>query len=166
MYNIGDLIIYSAHGICEIDDICEKTIAGVTKNYYVMHPLDNSHKLTISTPVDNERVIMKELIHEDDAQTLLYSFKKPGKLWIDNPNLRNQKYQEIVSKGNRLEIAKIINTLMRRQIEVELEGKKFYEQDKKLLIGLQNILFKELAIKLNMTSEEVHEKVVTFIQQK
>ena len=31
MYNIGDLMIYSAHGICRVDDICEKTISGITK---------------------------------------------------------------------------------------------------------------------------------------
>ncbi|MEH7306801.1 CarD family transcriptional regulator [Neobacillus drentensis] len=51
MFNNGDLVIYSAHGICKIDDICEKTIAGMTKTYYELHPLDHNHQLTISVPV-------------------------------------------------------------------------------------------------------------------
>ena len=34
MFNIGDMIIYSAHGVSKIDNICEKTFANVTRNYY------------------------------------------------------------------------------------------------------------------------------------
>ncbi|HEY2420003.1 MAG TPA: CarD family transcriptional regulator, partial [Neobacillus sp.] len=61
MLNIGELIIYSGHGICKVDDICDKTYLGNTKTYYVLHPLVNSHQLTISTPVDNEKVTMTRL---------------------------------------------------------------------------------------------------------
>lgn len=31
MFNIGDLVVYSPHGICRVDDICEKTILGEKK---------------------------------------------------------------------------------------------------------------------------------------
>ncbi|OCA89290.1 CarD family transcriptional regulator [Bacillus sp. FJAT-27225] len=166
MYDIGDLIIYSAHGICKIEDICDKTISGKTKKYYVMHPLENNHKLTISTPVDNEKVIMKKLVPKEDAKLLIDSFKGEGKKWIDNPNMRSQKYNELVATGNRLEIAKIINTLMRMQMKVESEGKKFYEQDRKLLGSLQSILFKELAISLNTTFENIHQTVLRQIEKR
>ena len=60
MFDIGDLIIYSAQGICHIDDICKKTYAGVTRNYYILHPVHNS-KLKISTPVDNNKLTMLKL---------------------------------------------------------------------------------------------------------
>ncbi|MDQ6596090.1 CarD family transcriptional regulator [Bacillus salipaludis] len=43
MFNIGDLIIYSGHGICRVDDICEKTVSGITRTYYVLHPMENNH---------------------------------------------------------------------------------------------------------------------------
>ena len=39
MFNVGDIIIHSAHGLCEIDDICEKTYGDTTRTYYVLHPL-------------------------------------------------------------------------------------------------------------------------------
>ncbi|MEC1526197.1 CarD family transcriptional regulator, partial [Neobacillus niacini] len=48
MYHIGDLVIYSAHGICKINDICNKTVSGITRSYYVLHPMENKHHLTIS----------------------------------------------------------------------------------------------------------------------
>lgn len=48
MFNIGDVVIYSAHGISKIDNICEKTFSNVTKTYYELHPLKQAN-LMIST---------------------------------------------------------------------------------------------------------------------
>ena len=62
MFNVGDLIIYSTHGICQIDEVCEKTVLGVSRHYYVLHPLEDA-KLTISTPVDNDKVVMMKVVN-------------------------------------------------------------------------------------------------------
>ncbi|WP_161487140.1 CarD family transcriptional regulator [Neobacillus mesonae] len=43
MFSIGDVIIYSVHGLSRVDDICEKTIANVTRTYYALHPLEQSN---------------------------------------------------------------------------------------------------------------------------
>ena len=40
MFNIGDVVMYSAHGVSKIDNICEKTYSNVTKTYYELHPLE------------------------------------------------------------------------------------------------------------------------------
>ncbi|WP_066072559.1 CarD family transcriptional regulator [Neobacillus soli] len=163
MFTIGDLIIYSAHGICRVDDICEKTVSGITRPYYVLHPMENNHQLTISTPVDNDKVVMLELIHQEEANEILKSFKYPGMEWVDNPNIRFKLYSDIISTGERKEIAIIVNTLMRKKIEAELHEKKLYEQDRKLLNTTQNILFKELALSLDTTFEEINELVIRLI---
>jgi CarD family transcriptional regulator len=159
MFNVGDLIIYSGHGICKVDDICEKSYAGITKNYYVLHPLENSQQLTISTPVDTESVVMVGLINKDEAEEILYSFQAPGINWIEKPNFRFQVYNDIIKTGNRKEIAKVVNTLIQKKHDLQTNGKKLYEQDNKLLIKIQNILFKELAISLNTSYEEISAKI-------
>lgn len=164
MFNVGDLVIYSVHGICHIDYICEKTYLDVTRNYYVLHPLQDS-KLTISTPVDNDKVTMLELIHRDEAEEILESFKQPGISWIELGNQRTQIYYEIVRTGNRKEICKIVNTLMRKKHESEINGKKLNEPDNKLLAFVQNILFTELARSLNTTFEAIHEKTTRLISE-
>jgi CarD family transcriptional regulator len=68
-------------------------------------------------------------------------------------------YPEIVNTGNRMDIAKVANTLLRKKQELESEGRKFFVQDSRLLTTIQNILFKELAIALNTSSEAISEKV-------
>lgn len=112
MFNVGELIIYSAQGICRVDDICEKTYAGVTKKYYVLHPLNNRN-LKISTPVDNNKVTMMELMDRNKAERILESFGMPGIDWIDNNSYRNQAYTEILKQGNPMEISMVANTLIR-----------------------------------------------------
>ncbi|ASN06413.1 CarD family transcriptional regulator [Virgibacillus necropolis] len=165
MFTIGDLIIYSAHGICKIDDICEKTVSGVTKTYYVLHPMENNQHLTISTPVNNDKVVMLELIHKEEANEILEAFKGPGIEWNDKANMRLHLYSDIVNTGNRKEIMKVVNTLMRKKAEAELNERKLYEQDRKLLNTTQDILFKELAISLNTTYDKINEMVVRLINK-
>jgi CarD family transcriptional regulator len=91
MFNIGDLIIYSVHGICCIDDICEKTFMGVTRDYYILHPIQDS-KLTISTPVENNKVIMLEIIDRNEAEEIIESFKLTGISWIEISSNRAETY--------------------------------------------------------------------------
>lgn len=162
MFNVGDLIIYSAHSICHIDDICEKTYFGDSRNYYVLHPLKDT-KLTISTPVDNNKAVMLEIIQQDEAEEILNSFKQPGISWIEKSHQRFQIYSDIINSGNRKEISKIINTLMRKKYEVEMNQKKLYDRDHQLLTFTQNILFAELALSLHTTFEEIVEKVTRLI---
>jgi CarD family transcriptional regulator len=165
MFNLGELIIYSGHGICKVDDICDKTYSGKTKTYYVLHPLENNHKLTISIPIDNEKVAMSKLMKRDEAEEILESFKLPGVDWVENNHTRIQLFHNIVKTGNRKEIAKVANTLTRKKYELEMKERKFGEQDNHLLTAIQNILFKELAITLSTTLDTIFDEVNRLIKE-
>lgn len=162
MFNKGDMMIYSSHGICLVDDICSNRFQGVEKDYYVLHPISD-RKLTISIPVDNESVTMLELIDKEEAENIIDSFRKPGRSWIEIINERNQIYAETVKTGNRKDIAAIVNTLMRRKYSTEKAGRKFSDKDKKLLNVVQGILFTELAISLGTTFDVVNERVTAIL---
>jgi len=82
MFNIGELIIYSAHGICRVDDIFEQIIGGKKRNYYKLHPVDDS-SLSISVPVESDKVAMLQLVNKEEAEELLESFREPGEEWIE-----------------------------------------------------------------------------------
>ncbi len=156
MFNIGDTIIYSSHGLCQIDGISEKTFSGVTKTYYVLHPLNNE-KLEISTPVDNKTI--STLMEKEEAKEILNLFTQPGIEWIEKGNQRTQNYSAIAKKGDRKEMSKVINTLLIKKHELENNDKKFPEQDRKLLVSIESILFSELALSLNTSTEEISEKI-------
>lgn len=163
MFKVGDLIIYSIHGICRVDDICEKIFQDVRKDYYILHPIEDN-KLTISAPVDSDKINMLEIITEKEAEEVLESFKQPGIQWIDVDTIRNREYSEIVKRGNRREIVQIFNTLLKVKNKVEDNGRKFYGNDKELFNNIQKILFGELAIALDSSLEEIDKRVMNIIK--
>lgn len=166
MFKIGDQIIYSAHGICTIDDICEETVSGVTKNYYKLHPMGDKNRLTISTPVDNDKVVMLALLDKKEALEIMESFKSPGIDWIEDSRARLQKYTGLMNSGDRQGIAKLVNTLIRKKIEAKEQEKKMYEKDHKIFNGAQTILFHELALALATTFEEVNLKATRLVKER
>ena len=163
MFHVGDLIIYSAHGVCQIDDICEKTFAGITRNYYTVHPLEGNH-LSISIPVNQETEAILKILSREEAEAIVESFQRPGIAWIEKNNTRVQTYHNIINTSQRQDIADIVNTLMKKKLDVELHDKKFNNSDHKLLAPVQKILFQELAIALDTTYEDVLERVNKSIQ--
>lgn len=163
MFKVGDLIIYSIHGICRVDDICEKIFQDVRKDYYILHPIEDN-KLTISAPVDSDKINMLEIITEKEAEEVLESFKQPGIQWIDVDTIRNREYSEIVKRGNRREIVQVFNTLLKVKNNVEGNGRKFYGNDKDLFNNIQKILFGELAIALNSSFDEINKRVMNIIK--
>lgn len=158
MFKVGDLVIYATHGICEIDDISEKTMADVTQDYYELHPLDDP-SLKISMPVDRAKTVMQRIIKEKEARQLAKLFKQPAMRWIENNNQRANSFNAIIRKGDREEIAKVANTLLRRKRLLEMNDKKLSNRDTNILNTIQNNLFNEMAISLDMSYEAVEQKL-------
>jgi CarD family transcriptional regulator len=158
MFKVGELVVYSVHGVCEIDDICEKTYGGKTRTYYVLHPIDDL-KLRINIPVKNSKVVILKMLDKTDAEKLMESFSGPGVDWIDDVKQRNKQYKNAVQSGDREEITKIAITLMRKSHEAKINKKHISDHDKKLLSKIKTILFEELALALNTTNEAIEERV-------
>lgn len=165
MPQVGDLTIYQEHGICRVDDICDKTYGGKTREYYVLRPIENSQDLTINLPVENNKKMLSKLIDRDEAEAVLESFHSEGIKWIDQNSQRKQRYTKKINSGDRFEAAKVANTLLRKKKEVEADGKKFYKNDEEMLKSIKNILFKEIALALDLTEAAVQRKINKIIAE-
>lgn len=165
MFNVGDLIIYSTHGVCKISDICERDFRGETREYYVLHPVEEPN-LSISVPVNSEQVVMLDIMEKDEANSVLKSFEEPGIEWIEDAKQRNKKYNTMINSGDRDKIIKIANTLMRKQQEAKVNKARMYDQDKKMLEYIQRIMFQELAASLETTVEKIIARINDIIPTK
>ncbi|MUV37000.1 hypothetical protein JNUCC1_00806 [Lentibacillus sp. JNUCC-1] len=159
MLQTGDLAIYSTHGICRIDEICDKTYAGKTRTYYVLRPIENSSNLTAHIPVENGKTLLRNLIGKAEAKEVLQSFHSEGIEWIERPQKRALVYGKMINTGSRLDIAKLANTLIRKRNEIEDDGKKLNESDRQLLMDIKNIFFREIAFALNTNVDDITKKV-------
>ncbi|MFJ7731803.1 CarD family transcriptional regulator [Lysinibacillus sp. NPDC097231] len=160
MYNVGDVVIYSSHGLCSIEDICEQTFNDITKTYYVLKP-QNEPQLFIRIPVDNSQKRLRDIIKKEEALNILHSFTSPGVEWIEQSTHRLRFHLEIIKSGNRQKQANLLNTLLRKKLEYSATEKKFPNQEEKLLKSLQDTIFSEFSIALNKSSDEIYEYVLT-----
>lgn len=79
-----------------------------------------------------------EIISLEGANEIMEAFKLPGIEWIELASYRSQAYSDIVKNGNRIEISKVANTLIRKEHETQLKGKKMNGQDTNLLNNIKN----------------------------
>lgn len=161
MFNIGDLVVYSTHGVCQIDDIYEQTIIGETREYYKLHPVENEQHLTINAPVNGKGISIMKLMDEHEAKAVLQIFRQPTN---EDVNIQPATYTKLVDEGNRQEIASIINTLLRKKVEVEEENKKLNGRDRDLLRTAKSALFTELSISLDTSIEKINNKISKMVR--
>ncbi|MCW1927779.1 CarD family transcriptional regulator [Bhargavaea beijingensis] len=155
MFEIGDVVIYSEHGLCKIDDICKKDLFGETRLYYVLHPI-GEQTLKISTPVDGKKKRLMRTMNRKEAEELMDVFGSRGIDWVENPKQRARAYQSLVQSGDRQKIAEVTGALMDKKLNTD---QKIYDQDRKLLNHVQTILFRELSMALGISVEDVANQV-------
>lgn len=158
MFKIGELVVYPTHGLCQIDDITERDFRGEVRSYYVLHPKKDS-SLTINVPVGSDKVLMLKTLTKVEALEILKLFNEPGMEWIPDVRQRQRKYSNMINSGDRRDICKIANTLLRKSNEAADNDKKLYEQDRKMLANIEEILFNELASALDTTMEDISKKI-------
>lgn len=159
MFQVGDLMIYSSHGMCRVEDICDKTINGVTKKYYVLLPIESNYKMTIMTPVDNDKVSMLELLKLAEAEEIMTTFSGPGMEWTEHPTQRHRQFVQFINGGNRQDIAKVITAYLHREAEPKATQNRLHDNDKKLLENARRILFKELSACYKCSTDEIVRRV-------
>jgi len=162
MFSIGDKVFYGAHGVCIIDDIQELTFSGQRKNYYILH---SYHDVSIKLyhPVEAKDSKLSPITTKEAAQVILETFKNPPDVWHSRMNERTQHYQKVIESKNHIQIAQMINTIIRKKLELEKEDKTLPSQDLQMLEQVTSLFSEELALSFNLTAKQVMDKVEKII---
>lgn len=151
MYRKGEYVVYR-HDVCIIKDIKENETTGNT--YYVMSPVDDE-SLIINTPVENKMGFLRDIISNDEARKLIEKIPKIAPIeGVDEKSLEF-KYKDMLKSGNYEELVKIIKTTYLRNKSRINNKKKISEKDDTFFKLAEKYLYNELAISLNMSTEEV-----------
>ena len=76
-------------------------------------------------------------------------------IWIENENQRKEAYREIIARGDRTELVKMIKTLYLHQQQRQAIGKKLHIADERFFKEAEKMLYDEFALVLNIKQEEV-----------
>jgi len=154
MFNIGDLVVYPAHGVGKIESIETRNIAGKKQDYYIMRILDNGMKIMI--PIPNAAAVgLRELINFGDIPKV-YEILKTREISINGGtwNRRYRGYMEKIKTGSIYELAEVL-----RDLTVLKGDKELSFGERKMLDTARGLLLKELSIVREVTENELEEEI-------
>lgn len=163
MFTVGDTVFYNSHGVCVIEDIQEKTFWGEKKFYYILSSYHNA-ALKLYYPVETDESQLTAIASKKKAELILEQFKNSPEPWNERIQERQQSYKKILKSNNHILIAKMINTILRKKTELENQDKKLPSGDQQTLNQVLPILYKELAVSLDISVDVVIKEVEQLIQ--
>ncbi|MEE0955727.1 MAG: CarD family transcriptional regulator [Eubacterium sp.] len=166
MFQKGEYVVYGTKGPCLIADITKLCLNGKNSEriYYVMHPV-SSPKSVIYTPVDNEKVEIRSIMTNEEAERLIEEIPSIEKMQIRSERLREDQYREVIKGVDLRACISMVKTLLsKRKIRLE-QGRKFTTVDERYLKEAEEQLFDELSISLSKPKEAVIASFRTIVNE-
>lgn len=156
MHNINDMVLYGTEGICRITDISVRNMHGGDIEYYVLKPVGENNS-TIFVPTGSETLTakMRRIMSAEEIYALIRTMPDEESEWIENENMRKQRYKEILADGDRKDLIRMIKAIYLHGQERKKIGKKLHLSDEKFLKDAEKLLYEEFAHVLNIKKDEV-----------
>ena len=156
MVEIHTKVSYGGNGVCEVADICEKTIDGTVKRFYVLNPVQGDGAI-IYVPVDSEKLMrrMYQLMTADEAKSLIRQMPAAETNWIEDDKIRCEYEKAVLSGGDRMALVCMTKSLYEQKQMLAAKGKRLRATDAQALKQGENALFGELAVVLRIERDQV-----------
>lgn len=137
MFKVGDIVVYPAHGVSEVESIETREISGNKISFFILKVLDT--QMTVMVPVTNvQNVGIRELIDNNGIEKVVNILKERS-VSVDNQtwNRRYREYMEKIKSGSAYEIAEVLRDLniLKRGKELSFGERKMYDTAKNLLVN-------------------------------
>ena len=163
MFKVSDYVVYGSTGVCQIIDISkEKNLRNDEIQYYVLQPVYNN-KMVIKSPVNNQKILMRQIITKDDVSSLIADMPKEQAIWINDDKQRIENFKAALRTGKSEEWIKIIKTIYLEKEEKIVVGKKLMKIDEDIMKTAEKQLYEEFAIALNISPDKVGPYIIEHI---
>lgn len=157
VFQVGDYVICSNKGVCEVENITVLNISGVDreKEYYILKPLYSTGS-TVYVPVDSQKDhTMRKVLERTEAERLIGTIPEIPLLVITNDKMTEQMYKDCMKSNDCAELVKLIKTIHQRKQKRIQAGRKVTAVDAKYSHLAEENLYGELAVALDVSREEV-----------
>ena len=157
-FQIGEIVLYGAEGICTILGTEEKKFDTDAMMYYV---LESQTKLSrIFVPFANELLVnrIRRVLSAEQMQELLSEIDSTEDMeWIANDRERKAAFASLISNGKTKDLLVLMKTIQNRRKLLEDMGKKLYAFDDRCYRDARALVVTELTLSLRMTQEDAGE---------
>ncbi len=156
MFKVGDIVVYPAHGVAEVESLEDREISGSKMSFIILKILDT--QMTVMVPVVNvKNVGIRELIKNKGIDQVIdilrqRSFNVENQTW----NRRYREYMEKIKSGSAFEIAEVL-----RDLNILKRGKELSFGERKMYDTAKNLLVNEISISRKMDRKEAEKMILT-----
>ncbi len=136
-FQVGDLAVYPAHGVGQIQAIESRVVNGEKHDFYIMKVLENG--MVIMIPVRNVKSVgLRDIIDKKDIPRV-YDVMKSRKDGLPDNQTWNRRYREYMDKiktGSLYDVAEVFRDLFLLKLTKDLSfgERKLYDTAQVLLV--------------------------------
>ena len=153
MYLVGDKVVHPMHGAGIIEGVTEERVSGRKASYYVFRmPVGG---LVLKIPTENCGTIGVRAL--SSRETIVDVLNRIPEMDVDMTANWNHRYQENMQRlkrGDLLEVAKVVKSLLLRDTRRGLST-----GERKMLHSAKQILISELSLSRDIPYEEAEGRI-------
>ena len=151
MYQKGDYISYSGHGVCKISDIRAMDFGSGKKDYYIIEPIA-AGCATIYLPRGNLKALsrMRPVLTKEEIDAIIFSVREEQIPWPNDRKVRIAQFQQILSRRDTRELLMLASCLHKRKTEKGLPASEL-----EMLHKTEGMIEQEFSVALNICKEEI-----------
>ncbi len=139
MFCVGEKICYPMHGIGEIEGIEERTVLGITAQYYLLR--FTKGRMSAMVPVESAgRIGLRRLISKEECDKVIAYMRTEPEAETENWNRRYRENCEKLRRGDIYAVADVVKCLSRRD-----EKRGLSAGERKMLVTARRLLSEELS---------------------
>lgn len=159
MYSIGEYISYGSSGVCEVVGTSEMSsgqAGSEKKQCYILRPLHDK-SCTITTPVDNRKVVMRNLISPEETKKLLADIPEMETLPEQSARQQELSYSRALHSCDCRQWVCLVKTLSCRIRSRKENGKKVTATDDRYFKAVTEKLTEEFSVVLGIDASKTKE---------
>ena len=136
-FDVGDLAVYPAHGVGEIQSVESRVVNGEKRDFYILKVLENG--MVIMIPTDNvESVGLRGIIDRKEVPKVYKVMQNKKESVTDNQtwNRRYREYMDKIKTGSLYDVAEVFRDLFLLKLTKDLSfgERKLYDTAQVLLV--------------------------------
>jgi CarD family transcriptional regulator len=162
MYNVDDVVLYGANGVCRISEITNKKFGSTSIEYYVLKPLC-SQSSTLFVPTANEQLVskMRYVLSAEEINDILSKIEGQPE-WISDKNTRFEFCKEVILSGDLQRLVELVRSLRFHEKAQHRRGKHLHISDERFLKEAEKMVCDEISLVLNMERSQVVPMLLKF----
>ena len=162
MLTKGDRVIDRRGHLFVIEDVVKLNSGDEERDYYRLVPcFDDEYPddYVSFVPVSTSSQLIRKILNKKEADELILSIKDIDSFGEISPSERKKFFEEVMLKGDRYQICRIIKTLYEYKEEKEKLNKRLTDYETHLLLDLNKIFIQELSLALKLEIKSVPDYV-------